>query len=395
MGLDNVSNMTDCYGCGVCASVCPKKIISIRVNKRGFYVPRLDAEKCIHCGLCLDVCAYTHERIAMDSSVMKSWAAWSNDNVVRRKCSSGGIAFEIGRQLINKGYKVVCCRYNIEKQRAEHYMATTEKDLVQSVGSKYIQSYTLSAFRCINRGEKYLITGTPCQIDSFRRMIRKYQVEDNFILLDFFCHAVPSVFAWEAYLRMVKRKIGKITYVSWRNKYHYGWHDSWIMGIDGGGAVNCDDMSFDELMAERSCLWQSRKSQGDVFYQLFLGDFCPNKACVHDCKYKYCHSSADIRIGDLWGKTYEDNQSGVSAVVAFTEKGCETIGKLKGITLISHPFETVAEGQMQSNVKPAILAPLMLPLLKYNSPAGLIEMVIFLQRVLNKIKSCVWKPKRR
>lgn len=114
-----------------------------------------------------------------------------------KKCSSGGAGFEIGKYLLGEGYKVCGVRYDAEKNRAEHYIATTVEELIPSAGSKYIQSYTVDGFKAINRKEKYLVTGTPCQIDSFRRYIKKFRCEDNFVLLDFFCHGVPSMLVWK------------------------------------------------------------------------------------------------------------------------------------------------------------------------------------------------------
>ena len=73
--------------------------------------------------------------------------------------------------------------------------------------------------------------------------------------------------------------------------------------------------------------------------------------CEKQCKYKYDKSSADIRIGDLWGSTYKDDQKGVSALVVFTEKGRKVIEGLEGVTLVEHPFGMVAEGQMKRNAK--------------------------------------------
>ena len=180
---NNILKYEYCYGCGVCSASCPKKIISIRLDKNGFYKPFIDnVEYCIDCGICLDVCSFSCGDVAQNNVPLKSWAAWSNDAAVRRKCSSGGIGFEIGKQLIEKGYKAVGCRYDIKEQRAEHFIATTVEEFVQSIGSKYIQSYTEEAFKQIRRkDEKYLIIGTPCQIDSFRRMIQKFHCEDNFI----------------------------------------------------------------------------------------------------------------------------------------------------------------------------------------------------------------------
>lgn len=345
----NISKIHDCYGCGVCATVCSHHIIEIKLNCNGFYEPHITTrEKCTDCGLCIDVCSYSHEDLSLTDSCIKSYAAWSNDEKVRRKCSSGGIGFEVGKSLIDKGYKVCGVRYNLETNRAEHYIATTVSELIPSIGSKYIQSYTVDGFKTINRKEKYLVTGTPCQIDSFRRYIRKFRCEDNFVLMDFFCHGVPSMWLWEKYVAEVEKKIGKITYASWRNKFT-GWHDSWAMSMDGektGEKVNWHD-SYNLLIREKKGFYNSRLSQGDPFYRLFLSDSCLGKACYDKCKFKYDKSSADIRIGDLWGKTYQDNEDGVSAAIAFTEKG-NVVLKQCNCSLIRHPFEVVAEGQMKT-----------------------------------------------
>ena len=345
----NISNIHDCYGCGVCAVVCSQKIIEIGLNGNGFYEPHItNIAKCTNCGLCVDVCAYSHEDLSVNNSPLNSYAAWSKEPAVRRKCSSGGVGFEIGRYLINQGYKVCGVRYNVETNRAEHYIATTIEELIPSIGSKYIQSYTVEGFKAINRNEKYLVTGTPCQIDSFRRYIHKFKKEDNFILMDFFCHGVPSMLVWDKYVKWAETKVGKLTYVSWRNKFT-GWHDSWAMSIDGvdtAKSVNWHD-SYNLLMRGKKGFLNSRLSQGDMFYRLFLSDTCLGKACYEKCKYKYDKSTADIRIGDMWGKTYMDNEDGVSAAIAFTVKGDELL-KLCNCILVEHPFEVVAEGQMKT-----------------------------------------------
>ncbi len=394
----NISNIKDCYGCGLCATICAKKIIEITLNKDGFYEPRItDPEKCTNCGLCSDVCAFSHKELALDKEEknINSWAAWSNDNRVQRKCSSGGIGYEIAKQLIEKDYKLCGCRYNADAGRAEHYIATTPEEAIASIGSKYIQSYTVDGFKAINRKEKYIVTGTPCQIDSFRRYIRKFRVEDNFVLLDFFCHCVPSMWAWNKYTKMVEKKTGKITYASWRNKFT-GWHDSWAMSLDGEKTetekIDWHD-SYNLLIKEKKGFYNSRLSQGDVFYNLFLGDYCCNPACVKDCKYKYDRSSADIRIGDLWGKTYTDNDKGVSALITFTPKGKEVVEQLKDVTLIEHPFEVVAEGQMKSNTKLKELAPFVKRFLRtgLSITCPILKVIFFMQKVINKIKQIIWK----
>ena len=156
------------------------------LNKDGFYEPEItDIDNCTDCGLCVDVCSYSHNDLSLKDVSISSFAGWSKDTTVREKCSSGGVAFELGKQMLSSGFKVCAVRYDVEKNQAEHYIATTEEELIPSIGSKYIQSYTVDGFRQINRKEKYLVVGTPCQIDSFRRYIQKYHCENNFILLDF------------------------------------------------------------------------------------------------------------------------------------------------------------------------------------------------------------------
>ena len=350
--MKNISTVKNCYGCGVCATICGRKIIEIRQNTDGFYEPHItDEAKCSTCGLCLDVCAYLHDELSLKDCTINSYAAWSKDHLIRRKCSSGGAGFEIGKYLIERGYKVCGVRYDAEKNRAEHYIASTVDELVQSAGSKYIQSYTVDGFKAISRKEKYLVTGTPCQIDSFRRYIQRFHCEDNFVLLDFFCHGVPSMLLWKKYTEWAEKKVGKITYASWRNKWT-GWHDSWAMGIDGkehGVKIDWHD-SYDMLIREKKSYLESRRSQGDMFYSLFLGDCCLGKQCFGKCKYKYERSSADIRIGDLWGNTYKDNEDGVSCAIAFTEKGDKVLKHIN-CELVSHPFSLVAEGQMKDSPK--------------------------------------------
>lgn len=56
--------------------------------------------------------------------------------------------------------------------------------------------------------------------------------ESNFILVDFFCHGVPSYLLYHKYLDTKGQQTGKVKSVSWRDKTD-GWHDSWVMDIRG------------------------------------------------------------------------------------------------------------------------------------------------------------------
>lgn len=159
---------------------------------------------------------------------------------------------------------------------------------------------------------------------------------------------------------------GKITYASWRNKWT-GWHDSYALLIRG-----------------RDGFIKSRLSQGDMFYALFLGNLCFGKQCYKHCKYKYKSSSADIRIGDMWGDTYKDNVDGVSCAIAFTEKGNIVLGQTN-CEIIPYPFEIVAWGQMRGNLLyPKVMRTLLLIAVKTNFVP--VKLLSLFSRVVNRLK---------
>jgi hypothetical protein len=63
-------------------------------------------------------------------------------------------------------------------------------------------------------------------------------------------------------------------------------------------------------------------------------------------------SAADIRIGDLWGTKYQNDQKGISAVVAFTEKGKEWLKNIESeCTFIPESMEVTTESQMKKGAK--------------------------------------------
>jgi len=254
----------------------------------------------------------------------------------------------LGAHLINQGYKACGVKYDPSVGRAEHFIATDIGTYALSIGSKYIQSYTLPGFSQLNRNDRFFVTGTPCQIDSLRRYIRKYKIEHNYVLMDFFCHGVPSMNMWRKYTAMVEDQIGRICFASWRDK-RAGWHDSWAMGIDGvrksrrEGSGN--DTSRLESKAE-NYEYFSPKGNGDLFYSFFLDNSCLGKACYDKCKYKVNKSAADIRVGDLWGQKYNKTDEGVSGVLALTNRGRDVIAQLTTCTILVEDVAVVVEKQM-------------------------------------------------
>lgn len=336
--MNKICKITQCYGCGVCAAVCPHSVIAMVLSQDGFYIPAFpDVSKCTQCGLCERVCSYISERISSQSHLGNGYVAISQDNSVISSCSSGGVGFEIGRLLIEKGYKAVSVRYNPEEARAEHFSCDSIEAFEQSKGSKYLQSFTTDAFRSLNKPGRYVVFGTPCQIDSISRMVDLSKRREDFILVDFFCHGVPSYHLWDSYIAYMsgKHKMSHPINALFRDKNYGPGKASWCMSL-----VSLDKKVFSSMRKDR-----------DIFYSLFLGNVCLNKPCYDSCKFKSNNSSADIRIGDLWSKNYQESKKGMSAVIANTHAGESVISSLfERCDIFKEKLEVVCDGQMRSKL---------------------------------------------
>ena len=351
----SVADIKHCYGCGVCAISCSHDAIEMRLDELGFYRPVVDGNKCNDCGLCRKNCAYLDERLAREEQMPQDWfAGWSEDEATVASCSSGGVAYELAKAAIENGYAVIGVRYNVEKNRAEHVVCETLEELEQTKGSKYLPSYTVDAFAQIKKGEKWMVVGTPCQIDSLRRYVKMRKMEEDVVFVDFFCHGVPSCTMWRKYgeLMLGGRDVKGIAFRAKKN-YATGenidWHNSYV--------VTSEDRKGEKYQP-------GLEHHRDWFGHYFLSDLCLGKQCYEKCKYKMYKSSADIRIGDAWSSAYEDNEKGVSAVLAFTNKGAEMLSALKNVHKEEIALERLCEGQMHEMPKEPAFYGLRLRLMK-------------------------------
>lgn len=325
----NIGRFKNCFGCGVCSISCPVDAISIARSKDGFYEPIVDFNACVECGFCLAVCSHNNTEQYINEFSPTGYAVWSKDKLSRRKCTSGGFVYELLKEYVaNHGYKAIVVRYNAKDNIAEHYVAESVEQLNESMGSKYIQSKTIDAFKQINNNDFYIIVGTPCQISSLRRYIRLKNIEGNFILVDFFCHGVPSLNLWSKYTETIEKKTGKLTDAIWRNKYtgKTCFYSTDKIPLETY-YLDASDNDFDWqtstnlILKGRKGIYNSRYTTNDLFFKFFLHDRCLNYCCYKYCRFKLLNSEADIRVCDLWGRTYMNHNQGVNGVICFTEKG--------------------------------------------------------------------------
>ena len=318
MNIQDKNIFRSCTSCGVCATVCSKRAITMQLGSDGFYRPHIDESLCNDCGLCISICYKFDRNVQMTLSANLTqkplYSAWSNDDELVKSTTSGGIGDLLARQLLKDGYNIVGVAYNEDKTRAEHRIAKKEKDIYCFRGSKYIQSYTYEAFKEVVsncRKEKYAVFGTPCQIYALSKLATQRKVRENFFFIDLYCHGCPSIHAWTKYQNSIKKKEGikRFNYVNYRSK------------AKGGGMFKI------EARDENGNAFLS-SPKDDFFYELFFSDIILNDAC-DDCLLRSTLEYTDIRLGDFWGHKFLDNQRGVSAVSLCTEKGMFLFDQLK------------------------------------------------------------------
>lgn len=307
-----------CTSCQMCAAVCPKKAITIHLDNEGFYRPVVNEEWCVDCGLCQTVCYKfdTDIRMTKDICTTSLYAATVRDDRLLETVTSGGIADLLAKELTAQGYVCAGVRYDDTAARAEHIVATCAEETDVFRGSKYIQSYTFPAFRQIveacTKGRRIAVFGTPCQIYAVHRWLERRKLRDRAVLIDLYCHGVPSIHAWKKYQQQIKQQTGKCHFdrVDFRSKVR-GWGNFYVVVVVDGAKVFVSTPRKDE------------------FYELFFSDQVLNEAC-HGCRLRSTLEYADIRLGDFLGKLYLSDLRGTSAVSIVTPAGEQLFRAISG-----------------------------------------------------------------
>lgn len=303
-----------CCGCGVCKVACNQDAIDLILNNEGFLCARVNQEKCIQCGICKKVCPFVGTKaLPIDKYNDLLFAARSTKKKTLSLSSSGGIAHEIAVLLCSQGYDVIGCIYDKEEAVAKHVkvLAGNVEELCRFQGSKYLQSYTFTAFNTILESSKAVIIGTPCQVAALHHFLTMKKRREDYLLVDLICHGVPSYYLWKKYLNEGAQRFGygKNPKVIFRYKA-LGWRKMHI-----------------RIENEKSGEIYINNDKKDLFYRFYLLGNCYARSC-YDCPYRTA-SAADIRLGDYWGDRYKKDTNGVSMVLPRTSVGLEILHQLE------------------------------------------------------------------
>lgn len=304
----HIENKINCCGCSACASICPKKCITMLADEEGFLYPKVNEADCIDCGLCIKVC---HELHPYDTREPISVLAAINKNEeIRLKSSSGGIFYLLAEKTIANGGVVFGARFDEQWQVVIDY-AEDMKGVEAFMGSKYVQARIgtayLDAKRFLIEGRKVLFSGTPCQIAGLHQFLK--QSYDNLLSVDLICHGTPSPKVWGMYLdEVVTAGRNAISDIQFRNKR------------DGWKRFNFS-MTYNQ---EDNSISLCSNHQQNHYMRAFLHNMILRPSC-YNCQAKCGRSHSDITIADFWGVNIEipemDDDKGTGLVLINTEKG--------------------------------------------------------------------------
>lgn len=305
--IDSVSKK-ECCICGACANVCPKQAISFSDVFDSFCYPQINMEVCIGCGLCEKVCPILNEnKSEFELGYPSAYAARSKDIDTRLSSTSGAVFFELGKYIISSG-GYVCGAVFDSEFRVRHILTDSLEGLQRMRGSKYAQSDIDNSYikikNALEDGETVLFCGCPCQVSALKTLLGKRY--EKLYLIDFVCHGIPSQRMLDEYItELENRDNSKIIDLKFRDK-RLGWHSSSVVAEFQNGKSYTNPYTI------------------DPYTKAFLSGTTMKESCYH-CKFKGLVSGSDLTLGDLWGAEvllpgWDDN-TGISAVIANTEKG--------------------------------------------------------------------------
>ncbi len=313
-------NKNECTGCSACASICPKKAISLETDEKGFLYPKIDNNKCINCGMCSKMCEKLNNYMSEENHnkcFYESYAVKLKDDKKREKSQSGGLFTALAETILEKNGVVYGASLD-EKKYVRHIRISTQDELEQLKGSKYVQSEIGNAFNNIItdlKNDKYvLFSGTPCQVAGIETLLLMKKInKEKFYSCDLICHGVPSPKIYKDFINFLEIKKGsKIKKFNFRDKNINGWHnhvESYCYENDNSTIVS------------------------NIYSDLFYSNLTLRKSC-EKCKYASNNRAGDITMGDCWGiekinpNLWNDNK-GISIALIQTKHGLELFNLAK------------------------------------------------------------------
>ena len=331
----NFNFNNDCCGCRACSEICPKKCISIEKNKKGFFIPVVDKQNCIDCGLCERVCPVLNVN-KKEYPDRKLYCAYNKDAEKRKEGSSGSIFYVLAEFVISKGGYVCGAAFD-EDLQLRHKMINTLEEVIPLMKSKYIQSNTDGIFVKVKKqlinNQYVLFVGTPCQVQALYNFLGKKEYE-KLILVDFICHGVPSQELFDRCIRQYEEDNNcKVVDFCFREKTATQLHNCKIV-YDNRQGKRCEEV---------------KRYIDFPFYSGYL-KYIDFRDCCYSCAFVGKDRISDFTLGDFWELEFsglvKDFYKGYSMLYVNSIKGSLVLQRLGSFINIK---ETALDSPLTKN----------------------------------------------
>ena len=306
-----------CTGCMECIDICPKNAIKV-IDSLIEYNAIIDPEQCIQCNACHNACQNNTKQVLTRPIYWKQ--GWAQDDAVRMRSSSGGIAAAIEQGFIKAGGIVCSCTFDFGRFAFE--FAETEDEVGKFTGSKYVKSNPKGIYRKIleklKLGRKVLFVGLPCQVSAIKQYTNNHK---NLYTIDLICHGTPSPQILDSFLADYGIRLNEAQSIRFRVK--------------------------DNFKLEQNGKCFAVPTTIDNYLMTFLNSTTYTENC-YQCQYARIERTGDITLGDSWGSELEKciQDKGISLVLCQNEKGRELINE-SNLTLIDVDLAKAIESNHQ------------------------------------------------
>lgn len=173
--------------------MCPKEVIDLTIDKgKGIYVPKINREKCDHCGICYKVCP-GHEvdfktlnleifgkepKDIIIGNYLNCYVGHSTDYDIRYNSASGGLITQLLIFALEEGIIDGALVTKMRKDsplEPEPFIARTKEEIIEASKSKYCPVPANIALKEILKSKdskQFAVVGVPCHIHGIRKAER-------------------------------------------------------------------------------------------------------------------------------------------------------------------------------------------------------------------------------
>lgn len=314
-----------CIGCGVCAAVCPSKLLNMEWSSQGELVPNISGDCPPKCDLCLAVCPFTGkgpdqdqlaaQRFGLISDMqsrndlgyfLECYVGHALDPVIRGRGTSGGMLRILLRTLLEQQVidRVVCVTAGAGTSSADLFrfgIFGQSADIESLPSSAYYPTELSQALRTIladSQDHRYIVVGLPCVLHGVSLAMAKLPRLRRRIAftIALVCGQLPNRFYTEYLAAAAGASRQELKTVSYRSKV---------------GATTATNYSF---VAQR----RDKEPTHPVWWhggasRLWTGGYFKHNAC--NCCDDVFGETADAAFMDAWLPDYVQDPQGHSLVI--------------------------------------------------------------------------------